>query len=290
MQENIYRIGSWRVTRISEITLEFAPTALIPAWDDGVLGAEAETVVRPTRAAHGNRLSVPVQSWLVQDGTCRILIDTGVGNGRQRAFPAFANLTTGYLERLVAAGAVPEEVDYVFCTHLHTDHVGWNTREDGGRWLPTFPRARYVWGRVEGATARQAQFEEGPAAGVFGDSIRPVITAGLVDEIDPGPFGPIDGVIFHATPGHSPGHLSISIRSGGEEAFFGGDVLHNQVQVLRPEWNSVFCETAELARTSRLWALGYAADRNALFFGSHLGGSSVGRVCRAGERFTWIHE
>ncbi|UPT86970.1 MBL fold metallo-hydrolase [Bradyrhizobium barranii subsp. apii] len=290
MSEKTYRVGQWQITRIPEIDLYFDPAGLIPEWDESVLGEEAAPIIEPTRENGGSRLKAPVHSWLVRSESCRFLVDTGVGNGRQRTFAPFANLQTDYFDRLRAEGLNPNELDFVLCTHMHTDHVGWNTRADGGKWVPTFPNARYVWGRVDGAVARHPRFHQGPTAGVFEDSVEPIIEAGLFDEIEPGPFAPIDGVTFHSTPGHSPGHLAISLQSRGEEAFFGGDVLHHQVQVLRPEWNSAFCEDAEPARASRLWALGHAADSNALYFGVHLGGSSVGRVKRMGDRFTWIHE
>ena len=291
MTGKTFKLGGWEITRIPEIVLELPPDVLIPDWNPALLDTEAKAVLAPTYAADGERLGVPVHTWLLKRKGCTVLIDTGVGNGRERKFERFTGLETDYLKRLEAAGASPEQVDFVLCTHLHTDHVGWNTRRDGSRWVPSFPNARYVWGKVEGAVVRQPFFHDGPAAGVFEDSIRPIIGAGLAVEVDHGPFEPIEGLAFHSTPGHSPGHMSISLRTDAGMAFFGGDVLHSQAQIFQPDWNSLFCEDPETARRSRNWALNFAADEDALFLGTHIGGSSAGRVRRSATGgFTWIHE
>ncbi|WP_197435784.1 MBL fold metallo-hydrolase [Agrobacterium vitis] len=290
MTGNTFKLGDWDIIRIPEIVLELPPEVLIPDWNPSMLDAEAAAILAPTYAANSKDLAVPVHSWLLKKTGCNILIDTGVGNGRDRKFAPFTDLQTDFLERLRAAGVSPTDINYVLSTHLHTDHVGWNTLWDGSQWAPSFPNARYVWGKIEGAVVRRPFFHDGPAAGVYQDSIAPIIAAGLADEVDHGAFGAIEGIAFHSTPGHSPGHMSISLCTDDGEAFFGGDVLHNQAQVFQPEWNSLFCEDPETARRSRKWALGYAADHDVLFFGTHIGGSSAGRVRRAGAGFTWIHK
>lgn len=289
MSDITRQLGDWTISRIDEIALTLPPTVLFPDWDDAAITPETDAGVAPTRAANKTDLFVHVHSWLLRKGDLTILIDTGVGNGRTRAFEGFNNLDTDYLSRLAAQGVRPEDVDFVICTHIHTDHVGWNTRWDGTRWTPTFPNARYVWSRIEGAVARRTFFHEGLSAGVYQDSVLPVIEAGLAEEVSHGPFDPIPGLTFHSTPGHSPGHLSVTLETEDGVLMFGGDVLHNQAQVFHPDWNSVFCEDPETARRSRLWALQYCADTNALFFGTHLGGSSVGRIARNGNHFTWTH-
>ncbi|KZY36335.1 hypothetical protein A3731_15995 [Roseovarius sp. HI0049] len=289
MPDTTRKVGNWTISRIDEIALTLPPAALLPDWDQDALSPETKACIAGTLDANGTDLTVPVHSWLLRNGDLTVLIDTGVGNGRNRAFAGFNQLDTDYLSRLAAAGVAPRDVDFVLCTHIHTDHVGWNTRWNESRWEPTFPNARYVWGRVEGAVARRPFFQEGLAAGVFQDSIRPILEAGLAEEVPLGPFDPIAGLTFHSTPGHSPGHLSIALETDERPLLFGGDVLHNQAQVFHPEWNSIFCEDAETTRRSRRWALDYCADRNALYFGTHLGGSAVGHIARRGDRFTWTH-
>lgn len=288
--ETSFRLSDWRISRIEEMALELPAEMLIPSYNAEELRPDELVALAPTRSANGRDLRVPIHSWLLQKNDLTILVDTGVGNGRNRNFGAFAGLETDFLDRLAARGAVPEKVDFVLCTHLHTDHVGWNTRADGAGWRPTFPNARYVWGRIEGAIARQPFFQDGLAAGVYADSIAPILEAGLAEEVGPGSFAAVPGITFHSTPGHSPGHMSISLSTEDGLAFFGGDVLHSQIQVSRPDWNSTFCEDPATAARSRRWALEYCADNNALFFGTHIGGSSVGRVHRGDAGFLWTHE
>lgn len=288
--ESSFHLSGWRISRIEEVALDLPAETLIPGFSAADLRPDELAVLAPTRGADGQTLRVPVHSWLLQKNDLTILVDTGVGNGRNRKFGAFAGLETDFLNRLVAQGVVPEQVDFVLCTHLHTDHVGWNTRADGPGWRPTFPNARYVWNRVEGAVARQPFFQDGLAAGVYADSIAPILEAGLADEVGYGSFPGVPGLSFHPTPGHSPGHMSISLGTDDGLAFFGGDVLHSQIQVSRPDWNSTFCEDPATAARSRLWALEYCADNDALFFGTHIGGSSVGRVRRSDTGFSWTHE
>jgi glyoxylase-like metal-dependent hydrolase (beta-lactamase superfamily II) len=170
-------------------------------------------------------------------------------------------------------------------THLHTDHVGWNTLSIGGRWVPTFANATHVFSRAE------RDFYATPAADsrgiIFEDSVRPVIEAGKAVTIDDqgGPY--LDGITFLPTPGHSPGHMSISITSRGEEAIFAGDFAHNPIQVRRPDWNSVFCADPGKAGASRRWLLDYAAQRGATLFTPHFPETSVGTVSRRGDGFEW---
>ena len=185
-------------------------------------------------------------------------------------------------------------------THLHADHVGWNTREEGGRWQPTFPNGRCIFSRIEDRynaslsgfaiapdlpPAALGRPDSTPAPGAYEQSVRPVIEAGLAELIAVDGSEVLEGLSFHPTPGHSIDHASIRLRSRGEEAWFLGDVLHHPLQVCRPELRSMYCEFPNPARTSRLWALEHVAETGATCFTSHFLDSSVGRVSRRGDRF-----
>lgn len=283
-----YRIGDATVFRIVETVLDtLSPARVYPCWDAAALDAHA-SVLRPQRGLDATRehLLLNVNTWVIRFNGKTLLVDTGIGNGKDRPFsPLFHRLDNPYLAKLAAAGIEPQAVDYVLITHLHVDHVGWNTVWNGERWVPTFPNARYVFPAAERA------FYETPAANdrrmVFDDSVAPVIAAGLADEIPATATAFLDGIVFHPTPGHSPGHMSIALSSRGEEALFSGDIAHHAIQAYRPDWNSVFCNDAAAARASRRWAFDYAAERDAAVFTAHFPESSAGRISRRGDGYAW---
>ena len=209
-----------------------------------------------------------------------MLIDTGCGNDKVREEPAFRRfhqLHSPYLDTLAAAGALPEDVTVVINTHLHVDHVGWNTRLRDGRWVPTFPRARYLIGAAEWAHWQDPQ--GGPAMQPEGvpaivDSVQPVWDAGQVELMQAGDTL-LPGLVARAAPGHTAGQLAIELRSGG---VFTADGFHQPMQIVRPEWNSRYCEGPYAAVTTRRRILGEAAEQGAVLFPSHPGAPHAGRV------------
>lgn len=286
-----YRVGNAIVTRVTELILPEVPSEfLFPDRDRTVLTKDRPRWVGPENAsADGQSLALSIHSWVVQTDRHTILIDAGAGNGKNRPLnPIFHQLDTPYLQRLAAAGVRPDDIDFVLITHLHIDHVGWNTIHSGDRWVPTFPKARYIFSEAEYRFYADEGHVKTPSAGVFADSVQPVVDAGQAVLVNPADRLPVEGFSFHTSKGHSFDHLSISLTSQGEHALFSGDVMHHPVQVAKPEWNSVFCEFQEDAQSSRLWALNHAADHSAIFFSSHFPGSSVGRVERDETGFVWI--
>lgn len=291
MQEpRYYYVGDAQVTRITDLRIPEIPAGyLFPEWDETVARSGAPWLGAEDIAADATTLGLSVHSWLVRSAGLTILVDTGAGNGKPRPENlVFDRLDTPYLANLAAAGVRPEDVDLVIVTHLHVDHVGWNTVFDGERWVPAFPNATYLFSRDEYAFYGTPDNVRTPSAGVFEDSVRPVFEAGRVRWLEAGAPLPVPGLQLHPTKGHSHGHLSFSLHAGGEVGFFSGDVMHHPVQVARPDWNSVFCEFPDEARRSRRWALEFAAEHRALFFSSHFAGSSVGTVERTGSGYRWL--
>ena len=290
-QPDVFQIGQATITRISDLTLaNFTPAMLLPDWNPNLLTELPDEMILKMMDSTQVHLLLSVHSWLVRDRDRTILIDTGAGNGKARPdAPYFDHINTPYLERLRAAGCEPEDVDYVLLTHLHVDHVGWNTRLENWRWVPTFPNARYIFARAEHDyfSDPQNRDRDSTSFAVQKDSIDPVIEAGLADMIKIDGSEPIEGFAFHPTPGHSIAHASIVLQSDGETAFFAGDVMHHPIQVFRPEWNSVFCAASDVAQRSRAWALAFAADHQAIVFSSHFPASSAGSVERDESGFRW---
>lgn len=285
-----YRVGNAIVTRVTDLILPEVPSDyLFPDRDRSVLTHDRPRWIgAENTSGDGQSVALSIHSWIVQTDRHTILIDTGVGSGKSRPLnPIFDQLDTPYLERLAAAGVQPGDVDFVLITHLHIDHVGWNTLRHGDRWVPAFPNARYIFSEAEYRFYADEENVKTPSAGVFADSVQPIVDAGQAVLINAADRLPVEGFSFHSSKGHSFDHVSISLTSGGERALFSGDVMHHPVQVARPEWNSVFCEFEGDAQTSRLWALNYAADHRATFFSSHFPGSSVGVVERDDTGFVW---
>lgn len=229
-----------------------------------------------------------VHTWVVRTSRHVVLIDTCTGNHKQR--PGFAhgnNLSLPYLERLAEKGLRPEDIDYVMCTHLHLDHVGWNTRLQDGRWVPTFPKARYLFSRTEYDAFNPATGPGDPNPvneGAFEDSVLPVAEAGQMLLVDDG-YTLDDELTVEAAAGHSEGHVVIRASSGGDAGVFLGDVLHSPLQCCYPDVNSAFCQHPDAARHTRRRLLQDAAEHGHLLLPAHFPAPHVGRVTADGDGF-----
>ncbi len=222
-----------------------------------------------------------IQSFVITDGDQRIVVDTCVGNDKPRSIPFWDRLQGPFLEDLTAAGFPPESIDTVICTHLHVDHVGWNTRLVDGRWVPTFPNARYVLNRTEWEHWSNEPEPENQT--ILGDSVRPLFDAGLVDLVDP--THQVGNLRFVPTPGHTPGHVAVALASRGEQAVITGDLMHHPAQVAHPEWHPHVDGDPVLAETTRRAFLDQHADTPTLVIGTHWAGPTVGRIVRDGATF-----
>jgi glyoxylase-like metal-dependent hydrolase (beta-lactamase superfamily II) len=222
-----------------------------------------------------------IHSLVVETPTRRIVIDTGLGNDKEgRNVPTWNNRQSPFLETMTAAGFPPDSIDTVLCTHLHVDHVGWNTRLVDGRWAPTFGNARYVFGKTEYEHWRDHS-EETDKISVFNDSVKPVVDAGKADLVaSDASLG--DEITLIPTPGHSPGHMSILIRSDGQQALLTGDVAHHPCQMAHLDWSSTAdSDPVQSARTRRELFSRFA-DTPTLVIGGHFTG---GHIQRAGDAF-----
>jgi glyoxylase-like metal-dependent hydrolase (beta-lactamase superfamily II) len=281
-------IGEHSVTRIEEMLKPgFPANHLLPDWDPAVLEEHGAWLAPNYYEAATGRFISSIHSWLIRTRHHTILVDTCCGNGKNRpGMDRFHMLDTPYLERLRAAGVAPEEVDFVLCTHLHVDHVGWNTRLIDGRWVPTFPNAKYVFSRTERDhwdPSRNPNLPES-AREVFTDSVHPVIAAGqemvveMTDQLG-------DGLLIEPAPGHAPGHVILRLISQGDEGVFIGDVMHHPIQVYRPEWSSRFCTDPTQAAESRMRVLEHCAESGCRLFPAHFGAPHIGWVRRNGSGF-----
>jgi len=235
-----------------------------------------------------NALTFPMQSFLLRTRHHTIVVDTCVGDHKVRARPGWNMTSSGaYLERFAETGVRPEDVDYVLCTHMHTDHVGWNTRMEDGRWVPTFPNARYVMSEKEW-TYWSAVHKDTPQNQIA-DSVIPIVESGLAGMVT-NDFAVDDEVWFESTPGHTPDHVSVRIASRGAHAVITGDLIHSPVQCLRPDWvPRPDFDPAQAAATRRAFLERYC-ERDVLVCASHFPSPSFGKVVRDGDAFWFRYE
>ncbi|WP_311696453.1 MBL fold metallo-hydrolase [Streptomyces gibsoniae] len=272
------------VHRIDEIALppQTGPWLLPGATNDVI---DEASWLRP-HFADSDTIRLASHTFAVEACGLRILVDTGIGNDKTRANPAWNGLHSDYLQRLMAAGFAPESVDLVVTTHLHTDHVGWNTRLVDGEWQPTFPRARYLTSRAEWDYWTGAEMDD-PRRQMFRDSVDPVHGNGQYDLVDvPGQGSEVAaGVWLVPAPGHTPGQVAVELRGTDRTAVITGDSIHHPVQLSHPHLTSCVDIDAEQAVRSRARLLEGLAGTDGLLLGTHFPHPTAGTVRTDGDRY-----
>ena len=286
------RLGSFEIGRIADFSgPAFEPAEFFPDFDPEVVRANAELLGPRLIDPASGKLVFSFHSFVVKTGHHNILIDACIGNDKERpARPQWHRMRTSYLDDLGRCGLGVGDIDYVMCTHLHWDHVGWNTQLADGKWVPTFPKARYVMARREFDHWKGVHDSgaDTPHATAFGDSILPVVATGqalLVGD----DYALDDGLWFEPYPGHTPGNVVIHARSGGERGVFVGDVLHHPLQCLKPEWSTRACSDPDGSRVSRTRLLAEHADSGTLILPAHFPDPTAGHIRRhaAAYRFAF---
>jgi glyoxylase-like metal-dependent hydrolase (beta-lactamase superfamily II) len=243
---------------------------IFPDWREQHLSENLDWLVPRFFDVSTRQLIFASQSFLVRQNGRAILIDTCVGNDKKRKRPFYHHGRWPWIERLRAAGIEPENVDIVLCSHLHVDHVGWNTQLANGRWVPTFPNARYLFSRREWdfwKRGRSAQVL--PHTGdYFFDSILPVIASGQAEFVDDD-FALDSSIWLELTPGHTPGHCAVHIHGADTHALLTGDLMHHPLQLRYPDWSTSFCIDPDMARRTRRRFLEQHANGMDLIFPSH---------------------
>lgn len=279
-----WKIGDITVTRVVEMEVAGGTKFILPdATKDAALELDW---MAPHFMTDEGRLIMSIHALVVDTGQRRIIVDTCIGNDKQREIPAWSNLQTSFLTDLEAAGYPRETIDTVLCTHLHVDHVGWNTMLVDGEWVATFPNARYLLADKE--YDHWATGDEQDAYGdIMADSVQPVIDAGLVDLVD-WEHEVCDGVQLEPTPGHTPGHVSIHLRSNGQEALITGDCIHHPCQMSRTDWCSSADTDQAAGQATRNRLLTTYTDTDVLFIGTHFATPTAGYVKSRSEGGWWL--
>ena len=274
-----WTVGQVKITKIVELETIGSTRFILPqAGPDQI---KALPWLTPAFATPEGKLKMSIHSLVVETPTQRIVVDTGLGNDKTgRGVPTWNNLATPFLQTMTDAGYPPDSIDIVLCTHLHVDHVGWNTSLKNGAWVPTFPKARYVFGRDEYEHWRDHSDDAAHRA-VFDDSVKPIIDAGCADLVA-SDYILSDEITLIPTPGHSPGHVSIHIVSDGQEALLTGDVAHHPIQMAHLDWSSTADSDAAQSTRTRQDLFSRFTDTPTLVIGGHF---DAGHLKRDGDAF-----
>jgi glyoxylase-like metal-dependent hydrolase (beta-lactamase superfamily II) len=275
-------LGEVSISRIVEIGRSAFPTTqMLPESDAGRI-VQHHRWIKPhffddVTGDMGSR----IQTWIVRTPQHTVLVDTGVGNDKSRHETDLWNKRQGgYLDDLRAAGVTPEQVDLVLCTHLHVDHVGWNTRLVDGRWVPTFPKAKYVFPGEEWEFWKHENEAGREKSGCIEDSVVPVVEAGQAVMVN-GTYQVDPWLSYEPWVGHTPGHVGVRLHTSVGDAVFSGDLMHRVVQVAEPQWSSIFCYDARQAAVTRTAFVERHAASGDLVLPAHF--PHPGRVVRDGD-------
>jgi len=277
-----WRIGDVTVTKVVELEVTGGSRFLLPQATPDLIKPIAW--LQPHFADENGRLRMSIHSFIVETPTRRIIVDTCLGNDKQnRRIPHWNDRQGPFLADLADAGFPPGSIDTVLCTHLHVDHVGWNTMKRDGKWVPTFPQARYLVGRAEYEhwSTNTARADMQP---ILADSVTPILEAGLAQLVETD-HRICDELSLIPTVGHTPGHVSLRIVSRGEEALITGDFMHHPCQIAHPEWDTTADSDPAQGIRTREAMFERLAGTPVLVIGTHFAGATAGRIVRDGDSY-----
>jgi len=276
-----WNIGDVSITKVLEMEKHWPFSALLPGAEEVIDDLDW---LRPDFVTDEGRMKLSIHALVIESDGQTIIVDTCCGNNKDRpGAPAFDNLETDFLGELSRCGFSPTDVDVVLSTHLHVDHVGWNTQLIDGTWVPTFPNAEYLFVRPEFEHWAAEPQDYGP---VFEDSVQPIIDAGLATVVE-ADHQITANVSLELTAGHTPGHVSVVIESGNDMALITGDMTHHPVQFAHPEMASSADWRQDMSTETRFEAYKKWSDGR-LVIGTHFAGRTAGRLKPVGD--VWSFE
>ena len=279
-----FSVGDLRIDRIVEMILPFATIQnFFPDARQDQIEACRPMFEPWALCPDTGKYILVVQSYLVRTRQHTILIDTCVGC--DKTIPDYMDWSNrkdrSWLDKLANTGVSPADIDFVFCTHLHCDHAGWNTQLLDGRWVPTFPNAKYIMSRKDFELTQEL---DDPG---YSENVLPVVAAGLAEIVETD-YVMNEHIWLEPIPGHTPGHVAVGLASAGCEAVMCGDLIHSPIQCLYPQWNAVSDADAALAAKTRKTFLSDNCDRQRLVMAAHFPEPSIGKILRTDDSFRFV--
>lgn len=279
-----WEIGDVKISRVIEFQTQWDGTMLLPNATGDAVKKERDWLY-PAFSDEAGKLRMSIHSLVIESLGKRIIVDTCIGNDKVRSNPEWNKMQLPFLQDLYKAGYTRESIDNVICTHLHIDHVGWNTMLQNDKWVATFPNARYLIGGTEWDffSRQQDEFFKAPVD----DSVRPIFAQGRAELVDD-KRKITDEVWLESTPGHTPGHFSVRISSKGHDAVITGDLMHHPIQCRYPEWDDNFdVDLPQAKKTRRAFCERYA-DTGIMVLGTHFATPSAGKIIKRDDSFRFI--
>ena len=284
-----FSFGDISITRIVETEMPMlGATDFFPDWDPRAVDAHRDWMVPRHFDPASGKVVINIQAFLIRTPHHNILVDTCVGNHKPRNRAMFNDQVFPWMDNFRAVGVTPEEIDFVLCTHMHVDHVGWNTKLEDGRWVPTFPNAKYIFSRAElEFWMQQSEQDQMMRTGDYvADSVLPILEAKreLVVDMD---HAIEDGLTLEPLPGHTPGMVGLNVSSGGNQAILCGDMMHHMIQCHIPDWSTIACADQSAARATRKAFLDTYVDRDVTIIPSHFPNPTAGFIVPNGDAFAF---
>lgn len=276
-----WTIGSVCITKIEELVEVIdGSTMIVEATPDNI---KKHHWLRPSYADDDGNIIFSIHAFVIEANNTLIVVDTCLSENKASTIDRWDHLSSAFLNDFVDCGFETEKVDFVLCTHLHEDHVGWNTMQKDGQWVPTFPNARYLFAEKEWTYWQDTDYSNS----ILEPSLKPIIDNELHFLIDP-PYSPTEGITIIPTPGHTPGHTSIEITSQGNKAVIIGDIMHNPVQCCEPYWNACSDTDPSLAKDTRINFLKQYSEEDTLILGTHFPTPTSGKIKKSKKSWKFI--
>ena len=278
-----WQIGDVKVSRVVEMEIPVPYNEKRPLFPEATPDAlRAMPWLYPHFVTPDDHMILSIHALLVDAPGLKLVVDTCIGNDRGRKMLMGNALHTPFLAHLEQAGFTRDNVDAVICTHLHVDHVGWNTMLEDGKWVPTFRNARYLIGRQEYEHWSKDEGEEQQE--ILADAVQPIFAAGLAQQVEMD-HRVSPEIRLMPTTGHTPGHVSVVIESMGETAIITGDMMHHPCQIGHPDWSPEFDSDKDAARVTRHAMVKDWADQPILIIGTHFEAPTAGHIRRDGANY-----